>query len=463
MWKNRLFRSLLVSLIACCGLLPAMALAQPGNAPPERRGDGRRGGNLVERIEQAMQDLDLSDEQKAQVEAILEKSREEMRAAMQEMQGLEPQARRQRMREMMMDVNEQLTGVLNEDQKAAFQRKLAEMRAQAGRDGRGAEPGTQPAAGRVGAIIEQLRDAIEQLNLTDEQKSKAEQILQDTRTKLRVLRDEAAGDIEKIRDKAREIINDTRQDLQEVLTPQQQEKLRELMEAARGARGQRGDNPRGSDRPNRPEPPDRGSAPPPMDDQNRDKPATRPGDGPRSALPPPGGLPPGQAAPDFALAKLDGRTVQLSSFKGRVLVLLFGNYSSPAFRERVGDFEQLRKQYANRAEFLLVYTREAHAVGEWEVERNRDAKIAVEQPATLDARKALAQQARQALKITMPIALDTMDNKTASDYAGFTAAAVVVGRDGKVVAHRKWAETDSLRRIIDEAMSTRPSTRPADS
>jgi hypothetical protein len=158
----------------------------------------------------------------------------------------------------------------------------------------------------------------------------------------------------------------------------------------------------------------------------------------------------GQAAPDFTLDKLDGRTAQLSAFKGKLVVLLFGNYSSPTFRDRADDYEQLRRQVGNRAEFLIVYTRESHPVGEWEVERNKHARVLVEQPKTFDERKALARQAKQALKLTIPIAVDTMDDKVATEYGGFTTAAVIVGRDGTIVGFRRHADAHAIKRMLDD-------------
>jgi peroxiredoxin len=161
-------------------------------------------------------------------------------------------------------------------------------------------------------------------------------------------------------------------------------------------------------------------------------------------------LPPGKEAPDFSLEKVTSGTASLAAYRGKVLVLVFGNYSSPSFRQRVVELEQVKREYTRRGvECLIIYTREVHAVGEWEVERNKDARVAVEQPTTLADRKALAKQARETLNITIPIAIDTIDDKTAKDYDGFTNACVVVGRDGLVVARQTWFNSDTLRSQLD--------------
>ena len=87
----------------------------------------------------------------------------------------------------------------------------------------------------------------------------------------------------------------------------------------------------------------------------------------------------GQAASDFKANKLDGLPVQLASFKDQYLLLVFGSYSSPSFRQRAVALDELRKDFGVRVSFLVIYTREAHATGSWEVDRNRDAEISAVQ------------------------------------------------------------------------------------
>ena len=85
-------------------------------------------------------------------------------------------------------------------------------------------------------------------------------------------------------------------------------------------------------------------------------------------------------------------------------MLEFGSYSSPSFRQRAAKMDELARQYSTRANFLIIYTKEAHAVGEWEVDRNRDEGVRVAKHADLAARKTAAKDAKQALRITIPIA-----------------------------------------------------------
>ena len=135
--------------------------------------------------------------------------------------------------------------------------------------------------------------------------------------------------------------------------------------------------------------------------------------------------------------------------------------TSPAFRERAAAMEKLKTEYGQRAQFIVIYQREAHAKGEWEVDRNKDKDITVDQPTTLEARSDLAKKTRQELKITAPILVDTMGNETATAYGAGANSAFVINRDGIIVARQQWFDPGGLQRAIDEAAKALPSTKPS--
>ena len=53
-----------------------------------------------------------------------------------------------------------------------------------------------------------------------------------------------------------------------------------------------------------------------------------------------------------------------------------------------------------------------------------------------------------------------MDDKTARDYGGFTTSAVVIGRDGAIVGYRAYADAHAVKRILESAISGKPTTSP---
>lgn len=443
-------RALLVA--AMLTMMPCgRAWSQPAN-PPGARGDGpRRGpGMLLDRVQHAIEELKLSADQQSKIDSIFDDARDMLRSMGPELRDMDPTERQQRTREFLTDLREKVVAVLDDEQKPIFEQKLDELRQ---------NPGPGDRAGRWGGALERFRAATSELDLTEEQRGKVETVLNEVREKMHAIREESGGDRDAMRGKIRELMDETRSQLQEILTPEQQERFRAAMSQGDDRGGGRS---RGGAQPGAPMPP-----PPPAPPAEPPKDAA-PGDGPRAMAPPPGaGLRVGQEAPAFILEKLDGRNVQLSSFGGKILVILFGNYSSPSFRQRAAAFEQFKRENGRRAEFLIIYTRESHPVGESQVERNKQAGISVEQPADMKARKALARQASEALKLSVPIAIDTMEDKTARDYGVTTTAAIIIGRDGVIMARQNWFDPYWLDRELEQLSPTRRSaaisatTKPA--
>jgi Iodothyronine deiodinase len=262
---------------------------------------------------------------------------------------------------------------------------------------------TQPAGAL--AIRARFRAALTQLDLSDEQKKQVDDLLGSTDGRLF----------------SRPFAPDFREKLLAILTPDQRLKLRELVT---------GDD-----------------SPPPM---VRRRPAAnavtvRPTTSPVGAAV-------GSAAPPFKLQTPTGYSVQLSSFAGRVLILEFGSMSCPSFRDRIQAMRDLYEKYETRAAFLLVYTREAHPTGGWEVERNTEDSIDLTQPKDLAERRALAEKVKEALHIIIPMVVDTMDDAASNAYGGFPNATVIIGRDGSIVARQQWTDPSGLPRLIDAAV-----------
>lgn len=94
--------------------------------------------------------------------------------------------------------------------------------------------------------------------------------------------------------------------------------------------------------------------------------------------------------------------------------------------------ERVYQTYKGKAEFLLVYIREAHP--DSVVFILKDGKKLLEkigQTNTLQERSVRAQQCTAMLKL-MPAVVDKEDNKVNYAYAGWPERLVVVGVDGKI-------------------------------
>ncbi len=318
------------------------------------------------------------------------------------------------------------------------------------------DPPVDASRHKPGMMLGAIQEHLAKLDLTDVQKDQVKRLLDETRQKLNELRELVAKD-DKVdpREKLRTIMGETRSKMQEILTPEQQVKLRDLMQA--GTPETKPEPPKNPDEPkpvdkNRVEP--KPAEIPPVMKEPAERADQKPALAP-AALPASSQIEVGQPAPEFSLKTTKDKTLSLAAYKGNVLVLVFGSYSTPSFRQRISSLEKLAKDYSTRATILIVYTREAHAVGEWEVERNRDDEIAVEQHKTEADRKAQAKQAASALNITLPVMLDTMDNSMAKTYGLTPNGAVIIGRDGIVSARQRWFEPVGLRQQIDAAVAVK--------
>jgi cytochrome c biogenesis protein CcmG/thiol:disulfide interchange protein DsbE len=74
-------------------------------------------------------------------------------------------------------------------------------------------------------------------------------------------------------------------------------------------------------------------------------------------------LDPGTAAPPWTLKDLDGKTVQLSDFKGKVVILDFWATWCPPCRAEIPDFIALQNQYKDKGLVVVGVSLDQAGVG----------------------------------------------------------------------------------------------------
>ncbi|MGC1721493.1 MAG: deiodinase family protein [Isosphaeraceae bacterium] len=151
-----------------------------------------------------------------------------------------------------------------------------------------------------------------------------------------------------------------------------------------------------------------------------------------------GSLQPGpkldETAPDFTLRTNDGKSeITLSKQIGpKPIVLIFGNFTCGPFRSQAGNFEKLHRRYADRANFLMVYVREAHPTDGWRMESNDRVGVTTAQPSTYAARAAVAQRCGKRLGLGFPLLVDTIDDAVGARYSGMPGRFYLIDREGKI-------------------------------
>jgi len=494
---------------------------------------GRGGERPIEQFKQVLEQLELSQDQKVKIGKIVRDKMPDLRQAEEESRSMDATGRRVLLQEQMESIRSAIKAELTDDQQKLFDEKVDQIRTdrqarardQAGATSRpaNAAPGAPAARDRVLQAGQRLSDALEKLDLTDEQKSLVAPVVEKVKSDSATLRAEAVNiDPEVVREQARTIQQEARDSLSQILSPEQQVELRELLRPQRpgDAGGPRnnaagaGKTREGDRAPNNgatgnaaPDGPRQNAGGPSRDNNagerrrqrrgNADAPAEAPEKSPEpsmsnqttmgeapmegskqdqamdtatpkaaqksagSARPAPTAVDQpaptatvGQALPPFTLSRLDGRPVTRELLVGKPAVIIFGSYSSPNFRDKLPRLQNLYETYGKKANFLIVYTREAHPAGQWDVQRNIEQGIAVEASTSLEQRMTAARVLRDTLKTSMDVVADDFDDKFTTALAGFPNAAIVVDAKGQIVARQQWAEPfgieASLRGVLRE-------------
>ncbi len=149
----------------------------------------------------------------------------------------------------------------------------------------------------------------------------------------------------------------------------------------------------------------------------------------------------GERAPEFKAERLsaDGKAtgglVSLSDFHGRPLALMFGSWTCPIYRGQIDRFNEIYDELRDRLKFLLIYTHEAHPEDGWQVDINHAQHVVYDQPTTSEGRAEIAAACMHYHAMTMPVALDDMDDSIERAYAGAPERLYLIDANG-IVRHR---------------------------
>ena len=206
-------------------------VAAPGPRPAE---GGPRPLPFDRAIEQATSGLQLTDDQKQKIQAL----------------SSDLATRTQALHE---EARKQLKTILTEDQFKQFEQTQPRPGLAGPRDGEPRRPGIGAGGGPAGAV-ERIRDALAQLQLTEDQKTRLKPHLDEFQKNMQELRSKIQdGGGPELRDKFLSTLQELRTNLQTILTPEQLEKVRPAIGQFGDGAGRPG-NPERRDAPRRPRP-----------------------------------------------------------------------------------------------------------------------------------------------------------------------------------------------------------------
>jgi len=170
----------------------------------------------------------------------------------------------------------------------------------------------------------------------------------------------------------------------------------------------------------------------------------------------------GQKAPNFALKDIDGNSVSLDQLIGtKPIVLQLGSHSCPVYRYRRFTMETLRKKYAGRVHFQMVYTIEAHpdgskspyAEGEWLTWWNRATNTRVSQPRSSLERISTAAMSRDTLGLKYSVAVDGMNDTVWKAYGSASSPGFVIDREGRIVLRQVWIDPVEIDKTLESLLT----------
>lgn len=94
--------------------------------------------------------------------------------------------------------------------------------------------------------------------------------------------------------------------------------------------------------------------------------------------------------------------------------------------------EEVYQKYSAKAQFFLVYIREAHPIDGWMVPVNERERINVTDPTTHDEREEVATECVRELDLSLPTLIDDMEDTANKSYAAWPDRIFIIGKDGKI-------------------------------
>ncbi len=94
--------------------------------------------------------------------------------------------------------------------------------------------------------------------------------------------------------------------------------------------------------------------------------------------------------------------------------------------------DKIHSRLKDRAEFIAVYIKEAHPSDGWKMSGNERVGIRIKQPELFEDRVKAAAQCCGALEMTIPMVIDSIDNRVGEAYSGFPDRLYVIDREGRI-------------------------------
>lgn len=167
----------------------------------------------------------------------------------------------------------------------------------------------------------------------------------------------------------------------------------------------------------------------------------------------------GQAVPPLAVHDHRGESFELEQlWQDHPALIVTGSLSCGQTRRWMPELKRLHDTFHPNPAVVLLYTLEPHPVdvaspytgAVWKTRKNSAAGIACQQPRTLAARIALANDLASRFELKIPILIDNMENQAWDALGHGPNVAVLIGRDGVVLEKQGWFNPQEMQRAMQK-------------
>jgi tetratricopeptide (TPR) repeat protein len=161
-------------------------------------------------------------------------------------------------------------------------------------------------------------------------------------------------------------------------------------------------------------------------------------------------------APPFELQEVGAdKKVSLSLFRGKSpVVLVFGSYTCPNFRDSADTLKSFNNKYGRRIPFYLVYIREAHATNNWQSTENEREGISLAPARTMEEKRGHAVLCTSRLHLSFPALVDGIDGRVEKAYAAWPSHVFVIGKNGRILYASGLTRQDFHPKAMETALQS---------
>lgn len=145
----------------------------------------------------------------------------------------------------------------------------------------------------------------------------------------------------------------------------------------------------------------------------------------------------GEEAPDFTVYSMEGKTVRLSDFKGKWLVIETGAKTCPMYARNVPAGNALATQFPD-IDFVVIYVREPHPGGNVTAHSSFEQKINN------------AKSLKSFLTENRRILVDNLEGAMHQKYGAMPNCIYVINPQGIVVFRSDWCVPEKLSDVLND-------------